>query len=866
MSAASRLMSDDPTSHIYSGHLFDVYHFDHQILLWLLDDHQKLHLLSQTVYPVIYAEGSAQLLKKLIKRLIELDALLEEPQAVFKKRFYSNRLVRVFKITISRPAVLWKIRNKLFALPDQLQIYHSENDIVAGYLREKQLYPLAPIQVKADSHNHILSIQATQNLKNFEYTLPPLRIMKIGLQHSHRLGFARHNPVRIIGKQQEYLLKFEMPAIDFLESINHILVKENPDVIISNYGDQQLFPLLFSMAQKNGKSLLFDRDQRTLTTRAIQRSGKSFLTYGSWIYRAPSYPLFGRWHIDSQNSFTYKETQLLGVIELARICQVPVQRLARASTGSILTQMEENLAVQKNYLIPWQKSTLEREKSWLTLHAHDKGGLVFKPDVRSGFVQENIFQLDFSQMYPSLMHLYNISPETINCICCEGVQGAAACGAAECGGCGGCGEAVPQRAAVPEGAAVPQRAAEEGAGKQKKLACRVPYLNYRICQLRRGLVSDTLQHVLERRAYYKEKLARASGFEREWTQIKIDSLKWINVVSFGYLGFRNAKFGQLESHESVTAFGRQKLVQAMRIVERYGYQVIHGITDCLFIHRLTNPEAIDSQRIQNVQKVCARITHWTKVKMDIEAIFDWIVFLPSKEDSKISVSNKYFGRLHTAKNQKERLKCRGIFCRRKDMPRFIRQSQRSLLQIMQQGKNIREVKSLLPKMHDCYENLDTQLSQFCATSPDVASQPRVAPSLPQIAPQSQTSPPPSSCEICWQDLLLRKTVGRKLEEYKVMNATSLALAQLKKKRIVVQCGEKIRYLVIDQKNASPEKRYLVEELAVLRPPEFYDVIFYRSLLWQAYCEIYCLFAPKDYFAQIKANLSGDLFSAPAFLF
>ena len=34
-------------------------------------------------------------------------------------------------------------------------------------------------------------------------------------------------------------------------------------------------------------------------------------------------------------------------------------------------------------------------------------------------LRENVGELDFASMYPSLMDRYNISPETVNCGCCD---------------------------------------------------------------------------------------------------------------------------------------------------------------------------------------------------------------------------------------------------------------------------------------------------------------------------------------------------------------------------------------------------------------------------------------------------------------
>jgi hypothetical protein len=68
----------------------------------------------------------------------------------------------------------------------------------------------------------------------------------------------------------------------------------------------------------------------------------------------PSYPLYGRWHIDRAHSFLYHETGFAGIIELARLAKLPVQRAARASIGTILTSMQFDVAVQRRLLIPWR--------------------------------------------------------------------------------------------------------------------------------------------------------------------------------------------------------------------------------------------------------------------------------------------------------------------------------------------------------------------------------------------------------------------------------------------------------------------------------------------------------------------------------
>src|SRR3989338_10915624 len=46
----------------------------------------------------------------------------------------------------------------------------------------------------------------------------------------------------------------------------------------------------------------------------------------------------------------------------------------------------------------------------------DRGGLLFNPPL--GY-HEDVAELDFVSMYPTIMVEHNVSPETINCRCCS---------------------------------------------------------------------------------------------------------------------------------------------------------------------------------------------------------------------------------------------------------------------------------------------------------------------------------------------------------------------------------------------------------------------------------------------------------------
>jgi hypothetical protein len=64
----------------------------------------------------------------------------------------------------------------------------------------------------------------------------------------------------------------------------------------------------------------------------------------------------------------------------------------------------------------------------------------------------------------------------------------------------------------------------------------------------------------------------------------IDSvLKWMLVTCFGYTGYRNAKFGQIQVHERITGISRELLMQIKELAEGMDFQVLHGIMNCLWV-------------------------------------------------------------------------------------------------------------------------------------------------------------------------------------------------------------------------------------------------------------------------------------------
>ncbi|MBC7107678.1 MAG: hypothetical protein H5T41_02640 [Methanomassiliicoccales archaeon] len=48
------------------------------------------------------------------------------------------------------------------------------------------------------------------------------------------------------------------------------------------------------------------------------------------------------------------------------------------------------------------------------------------------------------------------------------------------------------------------------------------------------------------------------------------------LVTFGYTGYRNTKFGSIEVHERITSVAREILIRVKEIAESMDLEVLHG--------------------------------------------------------------------------------------------------------------------------------------------------------------------------------------------------------------------------------------------------------------------------------------------------
>jgi len=219
----------------------------------------------------------------------------------------------------------------------------------------------------------------------------------------------------------------------------------------------------------------------------------------------------------------------------------------------------------------------------------------------------------------------------------------------------------------------------------------VPELGYRLCRRELGIVPTFLKPILRKRIIYKHR-----RYENPIYEARQAALKFLLVVSFGYLGFRAARFGRVEAHECVTAYSRRLLLKTKALCERKGFRVLHGIVDCVWLQK-------PGTTVEEYVALCDAIREATKMRIEFEGRYRWIMFLPCRGQA--------YGALTRYCGAKEdgTIKVRGIELRRGDTPPLIKQFQLDLLTQMAGAEDADELRSLvpalLPQITDCVERL-----------------------------------------------------------------------------------------------------------------------------------------------------------------
>jgi DNA polymerase elongation subunit (family B) len=846
--------------------------------LWLVEPNRKRRrLIDRSFTPCFYVHGPElrlTLLAQVLAARAAVKCALTE-----KTNIWDGGELRVLEVAVRHPTQFAALVRFVHQYDSSLRLYNSDLMLAPMYCWEKSVFPLAKVEVDekpgagdwglrgcdeipvgARHGVPLLEVRALQSCDDewaTDYELPPLQIMRVRLE-----GLANVDPQHGRRGALEVEIDGEWRVLDDSEEpvvvgFERLLRAHDPDMILSEWGDSTLFPALLRQARKLGLTLSLNRDAHPVE----RRRARSYMSYGRILFKGSTTTLFGRLHVDTQNSFIADQCDLEGLWELTRVTKLPVQYCARTTTGTGISYMQMELAYGDGVLIPEQKAEPESPKHPDELLRADRGGLVFLP--RLGFFT-NVGELDFISEFPSIMARFNISPETVNCGCC------------------------------PE-------------------APHIPELGYRICQRRRGITSRVVERLIQKRQEYKRQMAAAGkdgvlqpaekplqavipipqprernlalgifnavrdssssrvrgtprndgqnvqgiadpqeqgsapagpsplgetpspgpprlmktpvaghplpqGGEghstknlsanvetpeervalpgqdspallerRHAAKPRRAALKWLLVCCFGYTGYKNARFGKIEAHEAINALAREKLLVAKETAEARGYRVLHALVDSLYAQKE------DATR-EDYENLSREIAQRTGLPMALEAVYRYVVFLPSKQSPEIPVPNRFF-----CVPEEGEVKVRGLECRKHDTPPLVARMQREALAILAEAHDFQ---SYGRKLEEAREVLARYLARLEAGS------------------------------INLEELVINRRLTRSPHDYKQASATAIAAKQLERAGVQLRPGETLQYIITDAQAELPDDR--VRAWTLWEGWHGYDVKKYQEALREAF--------------------------------
>jgi DNA polymerase elongation subunit (family B) len=816
------------------------------MVLWLIGQEGKRHrLVDRSFTPCFYVHGLETRLASLAQALLARSAV--KCTWTEKTNIWDGRELRVLEIAVRDPTQFAALARFVHRCDSSLRLYNSDLMLAPMYCWQKGVFPLAKVEVEergardwglgagariAPSPHPLLpsptgegnqgwgpgddegipvgarhgvpvlqvgAITCCDNEWATGYELPPLRVMRVRME-----GLSNVDPQHGRRGALEVEVDGEWQALDDAEEpvalgFERLLRAHDPDMILSEWGDATLFPGLVRQARKLGLTLSLNRDAHPLE----HRRARTYMSYGRILFKGSTTILFGRLHVDTQNSFIADQCDLEGLWELTRVTKLPVQYCARTSTGTGISYMQMELAYGDGVLIPEQKAEPESPKRPDELLRADRGGLVFLP--RLGFFT-NVGELDFVSEFPSIMARFNISPETVNCGCC------------------------------PE-------------------APRIPELGYRICQRRRGITSRVVERLIQKRQEYKRQMTSAAFAvgavrvpplqpvilseaknlalnvfktvqdpsssrgcgtpqddssrnsaacntptchgvadspatvleRRHAAKERRAALKWLLVCCFGYTGYKNARFGKIEAHEAINALAREKLLVAKETAEARGYRILHALVDSLYAQK-------DDATREDYENLAREIERCTGLPMAVEAVYRYVVFLPSKQSPEIPVPNRFF-----CVPEEGEVKVRGLECRKHDTPPLVARMQREALEILAEA---RDFPSYCRKLEEAREVLARYLAQL------------------------------ETRNINLDELVINRRLTRSPGDYRQASATAIAAKQLERAGVKLRPGETVQYIITNAEADLPDDR--VRAWTLWEGWHGYDVKNYQQALREAF--------------------------------
>ena len=252
-------------------------------------------------------------------------------------------------------------------------------------------------------------------------------------------------------------------------------------------------------------------------------------------------------------------------IQMSHLTGLPLDQVAAAAVGFRVDSYLMAQAHRFNELIP--KRT---EQPYIPY----QGAIVMEP--KPG-IHEDVAVLDFTSMYPNLMIMYNISPDSFI----------------------------------------------DSSETSTAEFFTAPEVGFRFRKDPPGFYKKVLQDLINVRREIRGKLSGAAKDSVEYKVLRERErvVKIVTNACYGYAGWVGARWYVREVAESVAAFGRASLRKVIGIAKDLGLQVIYGDTDSIFVKY--EPE--------KVEELLSIVGREMSMEIKVEKVYSRVLFTEAKK-------------------------------------------------------------------------------------------------------------------------------------------------------------------------------------------------------------------------------------------
>lgn len=267
------------------------------------------------------------------------------------------------------------------------------------------------------------------------------------------------------------------------------------------------------------------------------------------------------------------------ILVLARISSMPMEDVSRQGVSRWIRNFMHREHRKRNMLIPNSEEILTKKGQTSTTATIKgkkyKGAIVVEPTPGVHF---NVAVMDFPSLYPSIIKIWNLGYQSINC-------------------------------SHPD--------------------CRdhlIPGTPHWVCTEKRALESLLIGALRDLRVRWYKQRSKDKTLPpelRSWYNITQGALKVILNASYGVFGADSFDLYCPPVAEATAAIGRYSITQILKHAEAVGIQVLYGDTDSLF---LKNPSK------EQIEEVVRYTEHELNMSIDVEKVYRYAVFSSRKKN------------------------------------------------------------------------------------------------------------------------------------------------------------------------------------------------------------------------------------------